>query len=200
MGGLVASYAALQSHQNPQTKFIFNGGVILSSPFFGVAPESDIGSQWSIVDKTVRFLSDKLPKLQCIALNNKGLSHDPKVLYRLQRDALHHTDMVCIRTIKEMVDAGTNMCNIDASDVHYPYLLFGGRDDPLCDANKWDMFHDKTQTNKEDKELNVFEGLYHECLNETQPQQHQVCQTIIKWLLKRTQIYQQNKNDIDKLT
>ena len=78
MGGLIASYAALKAQQeakkNNKKRFIYDGGVVLSSPFFGVAPEADIGSQWAIVDKSLRFLSRKLPKLQCIALNNKGMT------------------------------------------------------------------------------------------------------------------------------
>ena len=77
MGGLIASYAALKAQQegkkNNKKRFIYDGGVILSSPFFGVAPEADIGSQWAIIDKSLRFLSRKLPKLQCIALNNAGM-------------------------------------------------------------------------------------------------------------------------------
>jgi len=163
--------------------------------FFGVAPEADIGSQWKIVDKSLRFLSNKFPKLQCIALNNKGLSHDPKVLYRLQRDRLHHTDMVCIRTIQEIVDAASNMINIESKNIEYPYLLFGGGDDPLCNPNKWKTFHDSTLS--DDKELNVFEGLYHECLNETEPHQKKVCKKIIEWLQQRCQIYQYEQNQLN---
>ena len=74
MGGLIASYAALRSQQS-EKGCIYDGGVVLSSPFFGVAPEADIGSQYQIVDKTVRFLSATLPKLQCIALDNAGVRH-----------------------------------------------------------------------------------------------------------------------------
>jgi len=190
MGGLIASYAALQSQQ--KNKFIFDGGVILSSPFFGVAPEADIGSKWKIVDKSLRFLSNTLPKLQCIALNNKGLSHDAKILYRLQRDTLHHTDMVCIRTVQELVDAGSKMIESECKNIRFPYLLFGGGDDPLCNPIRWKTFHDQTKSN--DKELIVFEGLYHECLNEEQVQQKKVCHKIVEWLEQRCQIYQYDGN------
>ena len=196
MGGLIASSAALQSQQNAKQnkgKFIFDGGVILSSPFFGVAPEADIGSQYKVIDKTLRFFSRNFPKLQCIALNNKGLSHDPKILYRLQRDTLHIKDMICIRTINEIVDAAANMVNVESPNVEYPYLLFGGGDDALCNPNLWKVFHD--QTLSDDKELLVFEGLFHECLNETEPHQKKVCNKIIEWLSQRCEIYEYEKRE-----
>ena len=202
MGGLIASYTALKSQQmaknDKNKKFIFDGGVILSSPFFGVAPEADIGSQYKVIDQSLRFLSEKLPKFQCIPLNNKGLSHDPKILYRLQRDRLHHLDMVCIRTIQEMVDAASKMMNIECKNIKYPYLIFGGGDDPLCNPNKWKVFHDETAS--DDKELIVFEGLYHECLNEIEPHQKKVCKKIIEWLDQRCQIYEYDQNQQNKST
>ena len=72
MGGLIASIAALRSQQSANG-CIYDGGVVLSSPAFGVAPEADIGSQYTFVDKTLRFFSAMLPKLQCIPLDNTGL-------------------------------------------------------------------------------------------------------------------------------
>ena len=71
MGGLIASWTALKSQQSAKGQ-MFTGGVILSSPFFGVAPEADIGSQYEVVDRSLRFLSRRIPKLQCNALDNKG--------------------------------------------------------------------------------------------------------------------------------
>eukprot|EP00484_Ammonia_sp_Unknown_P028563 CAMPEP_0197036466 /NCGR_PEP_ID=MMETSP1384-20130603/13965_1 /TAXON_ID=29189 /ORGANISM="Ammonia sp." /LENGTH=400 /DNA_ID=CAMNT_0042466647 /DNA_START=35 /DNA_END=1237 /DNA_ORIENTATION=+ len=197
MGGLIATYTALKSQKeakhNKDSKFIFDGGVILSSPFFGVAPEADIGSKYQIVEKSLRFLSNTVPKLRCIALDNRGLSHDPKVLYRLQRDPLHHTDMICIRTIQEIVDAASSMMT-ECRNVEYPYLLLGGHSDPLCNPSKWKVFHDNTLS--DDKELIMFEGLYHECLNETEPHQKQVCIKIVEWLEQRCQIYEHEKRQL----
>ena len=121
------------------------------------------------------------------------MSHDPKILFRLQRDRLHHTDMVCIRTIQEIVDAASTMMTKECKNVEYPYLLFGGGGDPLCNPNKWKVFHDNTLS--DDKELIVFEGLYHECLNESEPHQKKVCQKLIEWLQQRCQIYQYEQTE-----
>jgi len=187
MGGLIASWTALKSQQSEKGQ-IFTGGVILSSPFFGVAPAADIGSHLKIVDMALRFVSRTMPKLQCIALDNKGLSHDPKILYRIQRDSLHHNDMVCIRTIQELVDAASKMITAECKEVEYPYLLFGGGGDEICNPNKWKVYHDGTRS--EDKELVVFEGLFHECLNETEPQQKIVTQKVIEWLEQRCEVFQ----------
>ncbi len=56
MDGLIAAHAALRNQNSLENAYIFTGGVILSSPFFGVAPEADIGSQYKIVETSLRFL------------------------------------------------------------------------------------------------------------------------------------------------
>lgn len=96
--------------------------------------------------------------------------------------------MVCIRTIQELVDAASKMITAECKEVEYPYLLFGGGGDEICNPNKWKVFHDGTRS--EDKELVVFEGLFHECLNETEPQQKIVTQKVIEWLEQRCQVFQ----------
>ena len=101
--------------------------------------------------------------------------------------------MIPIRTIQTLVDAATNMLDVESKNIKYDYLLFGGRDDPLCNANKWKTFHDKTQSY--DKELVVFEGLYHECINETEPHQKKVIKRISDWISQRCQIYEYDLNN-----
>ena len=96
--------------------------------------------------------------------------------------------MVCIRTIQELVDAASKLITVESKAVEYPYLLFGGGSDALCNPNKWKVFHDETRS--EDKELVVFEGLFHECLNETEPQQKIVTEKVIEWLEQRCQVFQ----------
>ena len=101
--------------------------------------------------------------------------------------------MVCIRTIQELVDAASSMMATESKKVEYPYLLFGGGDDPLCDPTKWRLFHQHTQS--EDKELVTFDGLFHECLNETEPQQKRVSAKVIQWLEARCSV----NNGYDKV-
>ena len=96
--------------------------------------------------------------------------------------------MVCMRTVQELVDAATQMITVESKKVEYPYLIFGGASDELCNASKWKVFDEGTRS--EDKEFTVFEGLFHECLNETEPQQKIVTKKVIEWLERRCEAFQ----------
>jgi len=88
-GGLLASRLA---YMKPD---LFDGGVILSSPFFGPSPEQDVSP---FIRSIGQFLSTFFPKLPVVRINNLGLSHESNILYRLERDPLHFHGKLPVRT------------------------------------------------------------------------------------------------------
>jgi len=67
MGGLVALHCA---SRNPS---LYNGGVILSSPYLGPGPKLPFNPNNPIIESLFRFLSNYLPKLPLIKLDNAQL-------------------------------------------------------------------------------------------------------------------------------
>jgi len=177
MGGLITTITA---HRYPE---LFNGGVVLSAPFF--APNG--GAKPDISNPIIRWglerISDFLPKLPLVTIDNKGLSSDPLVYYRVKRDPLHLTTLT-IRMGSELIHASEEMRkNFD--QIEFPFYIFGGKNDPLSDPQFWEAFYQSAKTPKDLKHKYVFDGLLHETLNETEHEQKEVLNKILEWLLMR---------------
>jgi len=187
LGGLISLYCAMK---NPN---LFNGGLILSSPYLGPGTKLPFDPDNSMIESIFRFLSFYFPKLPLIELDNQFLSHDPNILYHLQRDHLHFKGLLTARFGVSATDAARNMLYHQSHQIKFPYLLFGGSQDTLTDPKYWPIFHAKTSS--KDKSLEIFDSLYHETMNENEPHQRKVFDLILKWIEQRSS--SQNKLDID---
>lgn len=111
-----------------------------------------------------------------IVIDHNLLTHDPKVNKAYAEDPLifkHGT----VRLLTEMIKAmNWTWRNVDKLNV--PILMLHGSDDKIVPVEASRDFFDLIKI--DDKELKIFEGMYHEILNEKGKEN--VLDTILKWI------------------
>ncbi|ETO19328.1 putative hydrolase [Reticulomyxa filosa] len=197
MGGLITSVTA---YRHPK---LFDG-VVLSAPFFGAStgakPDISIPvvsnvlfwTQCKVLNNThikkkrwiLETVSDFFPKLPIVEIDNKGLSSDPSVYYRVENDPLHVKQKMTIRLGAELIRAAEEMRQ-NFHKIEFPFYIFGGTSDTLCNSEYWDVFYQTAKTPKELKHKSFFNGLLHEALNEKEQEQKKVLEQAIEWLVER---------------
>jgi len=178
MGGLIASITA---YRYPN---LFNGGVILSGPWFGPNKGTKPDISIPIVRWTLETISVYLPKWRMVEINNQALSHEPSVFYRTQRDPLHYKGHLTIRMGSELLRAAEDIRK-DFNKIEYPFYIFGGEDDIVSDAQFFEKFYQLAKTPTKLKQRHSFPGVMHEALNETEEKRKEIFQKILEWLLMR---------------
>lgn len=170
MGGLIAA------RYLPQHPHEF-AGAIISAPAIKLADDL---SPWLIgVGKTLSVL---LPKLGLIPLNPHGVSRDAEVVNAYLADPLVCKDKTSARLAAEILK-NMNAVLADAEQITLPVLIVQGGADIIVDPEGAQWLHDALGS--DDKTLQMYEGLYHEVLNE--PEHKTVLADIENWLLTRLQ-------------
>ncbi len=168
-GGLVvANY--LSTHPEAQAQ-----GMILSSPNFGIAIHVPA---WRHLLGVLG--SALLPDFtQPNRVDHKTLTHDLVHLKKHQDDPLIH-DRISARLYTELVSR-IRVSEVVASGISTPSLILQAGEDYVVSRQATEDFY-KALTSP-DKTLQVFEGLYHEILNETS--RHAIFSQIGDWLSQR---------------
>lgn len=169
LGGVIAFKYILKYGQDFQ-------GLILSSAGFRntveVAP---------LKAKAALFLSKALPALTLSSgLDSNMLSHDKSVVEAYIKDPLVH-DRVSSRWYTEFTAAGQE-CLDRAAELVLPLLLIHGKADGIVDYRGSEEVMQKASS--KDKELFIFENLYHETMNETVADREKVLAIIKDWIVK----------------
>lgn len=165
LGGLIAArYLELE----PQAA----SGLILSSPFFGLALP---------VPAWKRALAQMLSRLWPAAslpsgIRPEDLSHDPKVVEAYRRDPLVHR-VATARWFTEVLAAQTAALR-DAPKLEVPVLIVQGEEDRLAQVAATRAF--AAACGSPSLTLKLYGGLYHETLNELD--RKRVWQDILAWL------------------
>ena len=150
-GGLIATAAAL----NDQAKW---KALILLSPFFGV-PRG-----YLVLETLSSFLSLIAPKtIWSNPIKPIFLTHDLEELERYKRDSLIQR-RITMQLAREMF-RGCSAINARAKEIVLPFLLLIGGSDRIVSVESAEMFLKRTSS--ESKEIQIFDGLYHELLHET---------------------------------
>lgn len=105
-----------------------------------------------------------------------AISRDPEVVKAYEDDPLVFTGMPSLISEKAIDAIGMAMDAI--GKITIPVLLLHGSEDKLTSLEGANMLH--TQLVITDKTLKVYEGLYHEVLNE--PEKDQVIADLVTWL------------------
>ncbi len=165
LGGLIATVYALR-HQDVLD------GLVLSSP--SVMPPAAMSPATM---RAGRFLSRWASNLPVVALRLDAVSRDQAVVEAYRADPLVHLGKVRARTGAEILRAIEEVQR-DISQLHLPVLAIQGTVDLLVDpaAASWVDTHVGSQ----DHNLHVYEGLYHEVLNE--PERETVLDDVARWL------------------
>lgn len=165
MGGLIAADFLLQ-HQDEFTAAVLTGPAIQ-------APQRPSRVELAIN----RVISALLPRLGVMQLDASAISRDPQVVIDYENDPLVFRGKVTARLVTELFAAMDRVMS-NAASIRLPLLIMHGSEDKLTAVNGSKLLHDKVSS--EDKKIVIYDGLYHEILNE--PEHHQVMEDILEWL------------------
>jgi acylglycerol lipase len=129
-----------------------------------------------------RSLSSIAPKLSLFAFDSSGVSRDPTVVRAYDEDPLNYRGKVPMRTIGELFASSDRVTPLLGS-VTLPVLVLHGGADPVAQPAGSTMIHDRVSST--DKEIKVYDELYHEILNE--PEKEEVMSDILAWLTRHSQ-------------
>lgn len=163
-GGIAALYSILNS---PQVR-----GVVLIGPTVRI--NKDVSP---LLQKLSGFVGRYLPHLKMLKINHHLVSRDPAVQEAYDRDPLVYRSGLKARLGAELIRS-TRRIQAGIHNFSLPVLLVQGGDDRLVDpeASRW--FYDSISSG--DRTLKIYEGLYHEVLNE--PEKEQVQLDVMSWL------------------
>ena len=151
-------------------------GVILSAP--SVKISKDISP---FLQKISSMLSKLFPKLPTIKLETSALSRDPEVLKRRDNDPLVYQGKILLRTWAEILRA-TKLIQAQMERISLPLLILHGTEDRFADVEGSKMLY--AGVKERDKTLKLYEGLFHEIMNE--PEKEQVLDDIVNWMNDHT--------------
>ena len=109
------------------------------------------------------------------------LSHDPQVVSDYLSDPLNH-DLVSARWFTEFMRAGEQGLN-RAAELSMPLLIIHGEQDQIVDPHGSRILYDQATSSV--KTLHIFEGLYHETMNETPDDSKMVVKIVADWITKQ---------------
>lgn len=165
MGGGIVALFAIERH--PDVK-----GLLLSGP--SVKVSDDISP---LLQKISGILSILVPKLPAIKLDSSDISKDPEVVKAYDNDPLNYRGGILARTGSEILKS-TKTITAQSSNISLPILIMHGTADKLADVSGSKMLYKNISS--KDKTLKLYDGLYHEILNE--PEQDQVKTDMLEWL------------------
>jgi acylglycerol lipase len=165
MGGLIGVVYVLD-HQDELT------GAVLSGP--SVKVPDDVSPVTVLLG---RLLSALMPRAGLLGLEAEGVSRDPAVVEAYVNDPLVHTGKATARLAAELLKAMARV-TAEAARITLPILLVQGSADRLVDPGGARMLHDTVSS--EDKQIEIYEGFYHEVFNE--PEHNQVLRDVETWL------------------
>jgi len=168
MGGLIATHYLIDHQQE-------FAGTILSAPALkvigGVPPLKRYGG---------KLMSAIFPKYGMSSIQGQYISRDPLVVELANNDPLVEKGKTSVRLLAELVDAMARV-NKEAHHIRLPMLILQGTDDLIVDPAGADRLYQLISS--EDKTLKIYNGLYHELINE--PEKDEVLADITEWLNKQ---------------
>jgi len=165
MGGVIVTFYALD--REPRVR-----GVVLSAPAVKLCNEVS-----PPLLQAAALIARVLPRLQTVKINQNYISRDPAVVEAYNCDPLVFRKGVLMRTGSELVRAGRYVRErMDAFTL--PILVLQGTGDKITEPEGSRRLYENAAST--DRTLKLYEGLYHEILNE--PERERVLQDIVDWL------------------
>lgn len=169
MGGGIAVAYALRFQEKLD-------GLILSGP--AVSAE---GAPW-LVRVLAQALTNLLPRLPLFAVDPALVSRDPAEVRAYAEDPLNMHGKVPLRTVAEILTASSWLPKA-VDGLRLPLLVVHGSEDKLVPVAVGRMVHERAAS--ADKTLEIFDGFYHEILNEPPADRERVTVTLLDWLRAR---------------
>lgn len=164
MGGCIAlAYAC--DHQDEID------GLLLTDPAISLETASPITRLIS------KVLGEVVPGLGVFGVDPTTVSRDPDVVHNYETDPLVHHGKLPARTIGELTRAAESFPQ-RVPGLTLPLIVMHGTDDPIVPLASSELLYERVSS--ADKTIKLYEGLYHEILNE--PEQGEVLDDIVAWL------------------
>ncbi len=168
MGGGIVTYYVIS--RNPKlTGVLLTGAAIKTSNDFS-----------PMLIRISKWIGKLFPKLATIKLDSNYVSSDPKVVERYKTDPLNYNGGTIARTGAEIIRANREIQS-SMESFSLPVLIMHGTFDRLTDPEGSVQLYNRAASR--DKELKLYNGFYHEILNE--PEKEKVLEDIVAWLEKR---------------
>jgi acylglycerol lipase len=170
LGGTIALRYALR-HQDKLD------GLILSGPVAAIElPPAP-------VRLAAKALSAALPWMPALGVDPAVVSRDPAEVEAYRSDPLVHHGKLPVRTVAEIA-AATEAFPEQVASLTLPILLVHGSEDRLAPVRGSRMVYERARSL--DKTLEIYDGLFHEVLNELPEDRARVLADIIAWLNAHT--------------
>ena len=166
MGGLIITRYLIEKGEGKVA------AAILFSPALKISDEVS-----PFLRKLSLIMSVIFPKLRTIKLDSSALSRIPAVEKAYLDDPLVYHGGTYARTGAEMIKS-TAYVQKRYHKITLPILLLHGSADALTDPQGSQWMHDRVSST--DKNIRIFDGLYHELMNE--PERDQVEEVLKDWL------------------
>lgn len=171
LGGIITIFYAAEHQQ-------YLRGLILSSA--GI--KLHMSTYMKLARIAARGLASFYPSLTLGSnLNQKYLSHDPQVIANYQADPLVH-GRASVALGHAMFTAQEDLYKI-APQLHIPLYIMHGTGDRITDSKGSEKFYQMAAS--PDKTLRLYEGLYHELINEIPIAKADVLRDIRAWVEQR---------------
>jgi len=118
-----------------------------------------------------------LPKLPTVKLDSSAISRDAEVIKSYDADPLNYRGGTPARTGAEIVRA-TRTIQERMEEIDVPLLIMHGTADRLANIEGSKELNERARS--ADKTLKLYEGLYHEILNE--PEKDEVMNDMVEWM------------------
>ena len=165
MGGLVLAATGIQRPGNIR-------GVVMTNPLIGTAFEPARIKVWG-----GKVLSKLLPSFSMPGeVDPEHVCRDPKVVADYRADPLVF-DLLRARWGMEVL-ATQKMADAQANDFKLPLMMLVSTGDKVCSAEISRKWFDRTGSS--DKDIRVYDELYHELFNE--PEKQKVLDDMCDWL------------------
>lgn len=168
MGGLVLGRFAA-SHEVDAVGLVFSGAAVKLDE--NVSP---------LLKSVSSFLAAVAPWLPVAKVSSEGLSREPGVAERYDTDPLVHHGQISARTAVELTSAGRDLYS-KMDRIELPALFLHGGEDKLASPQGSRDFYERAGS--KDKQLKVYEGGYHEGVNDTN--QVEFMDDAIGWMKER---------------
>ncbi len=168
MGGLIAADFLLQ-HQSEFVAAVLTGAAIQS-------PQQPS----SIVLFINRVIASVMPRLGVLRMDASGISRDPQVISDYENDPLVYRGKATAGLVTALFSTMKRVVE-NATSIRLPMLIMHGSVDSLTAVEGSKLLHDSISS--EDKKIVIYNGLYHEILNE--PERKNVMEDILEWLESR---------------
>lgn len=168
MGGAIALEYAL-AHQDRLAGLILSG------------PAVDVSAVSSLQFRIAKLVSAIAPNLGMLKVDSSEISRDPEVVRAYDDDPLVYGGKAPARSIAEVLTAAERFPR-RVGELELPLLIVHGSDDTLAAPAGSQLVYDRAGS--PDKTLKLYDGLYHEVLNE--PEKDGVIGDLVGWLLERS--------------